>query len=409
MKCLIRRVGCCSLNVPATRGMMVPFVVAMSIHLYATTQLHAQTPAVATRQFRLGSTPTLVISDDGSEAKQFVNLTVRQLKTGELAVGDQVAKTLRLFSRNGRVMETFARPGKGPGELSTNFQLSVEADTVFLFSQALAAASIVNGYARDKGFVGSTGPLTFAGRPLFVVERLQNGDLLVRNRGAVRAILAPPPLGTLISDTVTYGVYKHRRDRADTVSWFAPIVERWYVAHTWPNGRVPTTFSELSLAGRQMVIASGQNIWLVDGAAGQYRILNAEASVSQTWRIPTARKRIDAGMLIAAQSRALKKARTPMDSVRAKARTDRAFVGRLLPMFDECVAGADGEIWMRRFQLDDRTVQVFVAHDRTGRELAELRVPPGIEIQQMGRDFVLALRRDEDGVISIVEYALTRR
>lgn len=63
----------------------------------------------------------------------------------------------------------------------------------------------------------------------------------------------------------------------------------------------------------------------------------------------------------------------------------------------------------RSLDLMSALYNCWCVYDRYGGELAEFIIPADLAIQQIGRDFVLALRRDEDGVISIVEYALTRR
>ena len=88
---------------------------------------------------------------------------------------------------------------------------------------------------------------------------------------------------------------------------------------------------------------------------------------------------------------------------------DPSLLPRTMPLVSTAYAGADGEVWVRLFDLDEKTApQRFVVVNRDGAEIAQATLPTGLDVQHIGRDFVLVVRRDSVGVESVLEYALQR-
>ena len=79
------------------------------------------------------------------------------------------------------------------------------------------------------------------------------------------------------------------------------------------------------------------------------------------------------------------------------------------PLFSRVFAGDNGEIWLQRFDLGETSNQNFVIVDRDGVEIGRASIPSGIDLQQIGRSFVLGLRVLPSGTIEIVELQLTRK
>ena len=64
---------------------------------------------------------------------------------------------------------------------------------------------------------------------------------------------------------------------------------------------------------------------------------------------------------------------------------------------------------VRLFDLDDEAAPRYLVLDRDGREVGRATLPTGLEVQQIGTDFVLGIRTDSRGVESVHEHALQRR
>jgi len=61
------------------------------------------------------------------------------------------------------------------------------------------------------------------------------------------------------------------------------------------------------------------------------------------------------------------------------------------------------------FEEEERTVaRSLVIFDRNGRPVAGLIIPANVSLHDIGRDYVLGVETDADGVERIVRYGLTR-
>lgn len=80
-----------------------------------------------------------------------------------------------------------------------------------------------------------------------------------------------------------------------------------------------------------------------------------------------------------------------------------------LPAFDRMLtATASGRIWVRDYVLpwDVDKAQRWTVHDSTGRVLAQVTTPPGLDVMQVSAGHVVGVERDEMGVEYVVTYAL---
>lgn len=360
------------------------------------------------RLFSVSGAPTLEIEDDGSAARQFTNVLTRRLPGGDIVVGDPDGRYIRVFDRTGRPRPALARPGNGPGELPGAFRMSTSGDTVFAFGQPPSSVSGVGAYLSPRGFLRTMPISTAAGASVVVVDRLLGGQLLVRRGSGGRVLNRAPDLGTLVPDTAVFGILS-RADDSNAVLWLAPVVGQWNYPHRWPRGPLATTISPYPFRAATFVLTSADLVWIVDGGTGDARAVNGSGRQVLAVRLSGEKKSFDRSMTSARQRKMLVSAKRAMDSARAEAVTDTRLLPASMPLVDAAVAGADGEVWLRRYSIDEDTPRMFVVLDRRGSLLGEVRAPSGFELQHAGRDFLLGIRRSEDGLVTIVEYRLSRR
>jgi hypothetical protein len=156
------------------------------------------------------------------------------------------------------------------------------------------------------------------------------------------------------------------------------------------------------------VIASGDRVWVVVSEDGTLRAYSPAGVSLASAKLSGSPRPFDARNLADRRSEALAEAVRPLDSARVTAMFDRALLPRTMPWVSAAVPGPDGEIWLRRFNLSLMAPQQFVVLDRNGREIAEASVPPDVEVQQVGSDFLVGIRTLGDGTLSIVEFAIRR-
>lgn len=68
------------------------------------------------------------------------------------------------------------------------------------------------------------------------------------------------------------------------------------------------------------------------------------------------------------------------------------------PAYDRMEVDSDGNLWVRRFRKPGEGGPVWTIFDTRGVLLGELTTPPGLEVTEIGSDFVLGVHEDEFGV-----------
>ena len=101
-------------------------------------------------------------------------------------------------------------------------------------------------------------------------------------------------------------------------------------------------------------------------------------------------------------------ARADNDQLKAAAEAahDPTLLPAKMPRFDLLVAGDDGAVWVRLFEVLPGATREFVVIGPTGGAIARITIPSELTIHQIGPDFVLGVRHDADGLETVVEYRL---
>ena len=128
----------------------------------------------------------------------------------------------------------------------------------------------------------------------------------------------------------------------------------------------------------------------------------------KTVRLPGSTGPFDRTQLNVRRSRAYRSATRALDSARADVMADPAILPKQMPYVSSATPGIDGEIWLTRFSIDETAPKQMLVLSRDGTAIGELSIPPGLEIHQIGKDFVLGIRRDDDGLVSVVMHRLLR-
>ena len=367
----------------------------------------AQPPGSVLRHYELSAAPTVILEDNGSPERQFGSALVRRLASGRLVVGDPTLGIIRVFERDGGVARQLARKGHGPGEMPGRFALSSFRDTVLAFGQPPSSPSGIDLFSETGGYAGHVGPDVLGGSSVVVIDRLSSGQYLVRRSG-IRAIRSAPQTGQLFPVMGTYGVLSVSSQDSAVVSWMDPVVSRWTFAHAWPGGPLATMLYGYPFAPMTFVVASGELVWIVNAKDGTLHSFSPTATLVTSAQLSGSPRPFDARSFADRRNQAVAEAVRPLDSVRVNAMFDRSLLPRTLPWVSAAVPGPDGEIWLRRFDLAPNAPQEFIVVDRNGREIAEASVPSDVEIQQVGKDFLVGVRTLVNGTLAVVEFALRR-
>lgn len=318
--------------------------------------------------------------------------------------------SIKMFGAHGRFLRTVVRQGSGPGEQSGLFSFIAASDTIFVFGRPPMSPATVNVHTLATGHV-RTLRLRADGAPLLTaIGRLSSGELLVERGTAVRVLDEVAKPGTLVPDSAWVGIFSLiGADGNGTIVWLPPIIRRWLVAYLWPNGPVPTAMSAFPLGGETFVVVSGDRVWRIETVSGTLTAYDASGTEVASVTLDIAPSAIEPQKVHLARMRALATSRRAVDSARAKAVLPPQSLPSTMPLFSAAVAGADGEVWIRRFDMDDTAPQRFILVNREGIAVARATIPAGMEIQHVGVNYLLGVSRDSLGVESIELRALRER
>ncbi|MEP6834255.1 MAG: hypothetical protein ABJB74_12725 [Gemmatimonas sp.] len=366
-------------------------------------------------EFTLSPSPTFTLRDDGTPNRQFTRISARHLSNGDIALADQGSTRLLIFGRDGQMKKELAHKGSGPGEIAGNFMLTSMGDTLLAFEQSPISIGAVNVFDAVTGFVARISPhaQNYSGR-MSALAPLSDRAWTVQRGSLGRAIYSIPAVGEFMPDSQTLGVLQLAATAdSSTVTWLPPIVRSWMVVvpiegATGVNGSPTTLPVPFAFKGSILNTTSNDRLWLVNTISGELVAYDAEGKrvVETTLHIPA--KRIEASELTSARNAATANAKNSVAKAAANGRFYAKALPKTLPLFSEIFAGDSGELWLKTFELLPNKAQRFVVVARDGHPIATVVIPAELRLQHIGRDFVLALSADSQGVESVVEYALKR-
>lgn len=370
------------------------------------------TPAEYLRlpEFVVGQ-PTPVLADDGSAERQFVNIRARRLPGGLLAVADIAASAIRIYDGNATMVRTLARGGNGPGELPRAFSIAVRDDTIITFGEPPMSRPDVRVYSATHGYqrlIAATVP----GQPaMSVIGQLSDGTYLVKRGARGMVVNDIPKLGIVIADSTSYGVFTPgMKNDSAMVLWFPKIAAGWYYSFPVTSNKiVPVSIDAFPFRARTLVVNSQDVVWEIETGTGELKGFNERGVLRFTKRSSMQPTSFDAKLLAKSSETELQNARSAVDTASITAKFAPGIRPDAAPLFSRAFAGDNGEIWLQRFDLGETSNQNFVIVDRDGVKIGRASIPSGIDLQQIGKDFVLGLRVQPSGTIEIVELQLTRK
>ncbi len=365
----------------------------------------AQTPL---REWRLSAAPTLVIEDDGTPAKELFQVGAPwRLGDGRIVVPDGSTGELRVFDARGVYVTKFGRKGGGPGEFRVLRWVGHVGDTALVYdgvqrritSALLSATPTVIGASALPQFDAAASDLN---------GRLDDG------RWVVRSSTPPelrPPLGVRRAVT-RIGLLA--ADLTGTPEWIADAQDVSVLVDAPDPARPQPALYAAPFAARLDVEATGTAVWIGDTAGDSLIRIDARTGARRVVRLPDAPVPLTDVLVEAARARELATAQSEPARVGVERKYHAAHLPRHYPVIAELVSGFGGEMWVKRRLPTaepggEATLPgAYVVVSALGVPVARLRVPAAFRITDVGRDYVLGVQPDADGVESVRLYALTR-
>ena len=365
------------------------------------TSLYAQ--ATPTPVWTLSSRPTLEIADEANTQTQFNGVAgVLRMPRGEIVVANGLSQELRVFSAAGAHLRTLSQLGTAPGELRSLNRLWRAGDTIIV-GELLPGETNLHLYS-TTGFIGRRPVGRANAGSLTPVDRFVDGRVLVR--AARRSGRAGIVNGTPFRDSAMIGVVS----LSDLMpSWIATLSSEMILIPGFSGGRgrmpavVPYVFGKT-----EAYAVSGDRLWIGDSETGRIEQYDSRGRKLGQFFAPIPQRPIDSLVIRGQRQAAINDAMNWND----RARLDASYTAPLpafAPRFQRFLPGPGGEMWVELFSERREVPATYLVLDVTGKAKGRLTMPRATTLFEVGTDYVMAVRRDDDGLEHVVQYSLTRR
>lgn len=357
-------------------------------------------PAPGSRlPWQFGAQPSLSIGsvESGGADELFRVQDATLLGDGRIVIANAGSGELRVFNADGSHSGTWGRQGEGPGEFTRgpSFVASWPGDSI-------AAPDFGKRRLLIFGLDGNHGrDLALDATRFGIVDLLPDGKIftsgsLILNPdisgspGLVRyytewAVLEPN--GTLL---VSLGEFPMFEEWAVEVEADGNV---WETPHPFGRGTLGAVWGVLVAIGVQDSYEI--KAFATDGSLVSIVRRGGESPSPTRAHQDEYFARLSAGRPAAQRAEALRSGR------------DMPLVDSY-PAFEEILSDRAGYLWVREYRMFGEGDAVWTVFDSEGRIQGVVETPPGLEVFEIGEDYVLGLAQDELGVEHVQMWALDR-
>jgi hypothetical protein len=342
--------------------------------------------------WRVSEDPTVELGVvEGDPSQQFNRVAgAARLSDGRVVVADGGSKELRFFDPSGNHLHTVGGQGEGPGEFAYLAALDrLPGDTIVASDWPIGTLSWFDSDGRylDKSRLGPY-------RPGLTGRVLPDGSLLVDvyERGSYGNELewwaatgqtdTFRPAGMLVR-------VSRSGDRVDTLRGI--VGEEWFKIGKVRQGLV---MRPLPFARNTFVTWSENYIYVGETGQRQIEVLTLEGSLERLirWKShPSPVTRADRGSVRETIFGSMRRTSQKPDFERWLAAVP---FPTIKTAFRDLDADAAGRIWVQNWMETEGGRDRWIVFEADGVLLAEVDVPQGLQLLEIGEDYVLALRTD---------------
>jgi len=358
-------------------------------------------PPVGENGWRIGSEPVLQIGTlEGEDAYMFQRIWgATRLSNGVIAVVDNLASELRIYSPTGEHLNTFGRKGEGPAEFDSPVLMgALPGDTLVVVDRLLRR---VNLYHPDQGFIrGATATPEIQGY-LLTVGMFGSGAVMIWDsqwtqempNGFFRFPIRY--LSVELDGSIGHDFGEHLGDET-VYSSRAEGEGTMVLSTTLPFGKGPSA----AVAGDRFFYSSQDRyeIQVTDEAGRLLRIIRRDLAPRPVTE--DHRAELIEGMEDQADDN---------DQMREFRRMMRdAPIPDFHPALGTIYADALGYLWVEETRMPDEEVRHTTLFDPEGRMVGQVVLPARVQVQEIGADYLLGRWTDDLGVNYLRMYELER-
>jgi hypothetical protein len=341
-------------------------------------------PAVSGGQWRIDPTPLLDIgSADGADEFLFKRPFAKRLRDGRIVVADQYAADLRIFSADGKFLSRVGRKGPGPGEFQNPIWVGQgPGDSLYVYDygEVTGVLSVFGPNLRFARSVRIKSSEVGSPKPL---RLLPDGSLLMW--GSYRAsypIKKPTPYRGQV------GIMRvSRAGRIDIIGYFPGQIIEGPKAPT-----PPWVYVDGERAASDSLLFIGDGLTTEVSAYGLDGKLRRKGIVSIPPRPMTDK---DAQRWKDAMRRGVEDG-TAAQKANIEEQIRETFFPKFFPPTGRWMTDVAGNLWVRPYLTEAGKNDVVILNPAL-KEIGRIAAPPLFE-QEIGADYVLGVRYDQDGV-----------
>ena len=350
----------------------------------------------------LSAEPAIVIGIlDGDPASMFGSIwSVRRVSNRLIAVADNQALEVRFFDEGGTHIRTVGGRGGGPGEFFGINTVSVAGeDTVCVWdtrAQRMSLFTAAEGLIRTFLLPGNA-PRAFS------VQLLPDGHLLVRSTWNPLSYSSPevPSELTLRRDSAVLTVWDPGGSHPDTLL-VLPLMES---AQGMLDGMLTLQTLPFARRGRYAVVGGE----VVSGFNDVFELTwyDLDEEPRMITRFPIYSRPLNEETIIALRDQRLGESGVTQDQAAMIRRSFDEFPHpETQPAFGKILPGVPQGVWVQEDPLwsDDEEIPWWFLDQSSGEVTGYLRIPRGLDVFEIGPDFVLGSTESEIGVPRVELY-----
>ena len=361
------------------------------------------TPSAAVPEWTIGAEPTVTIGGESSRETELDHVSGAWRLSGDrLAVVNAGTNDIRVFDSYGKFVRAFGRTGDGPGEFRQISWTGYAGDTAFIYDVEHKRVSTVLLDSSPR-LLKTLTILTDVDSTQdgFVAGRLADGRWLIHGMSLLNQFL--PGVHRLRGYAGVLGA-----EGTGKVEWLGEAPDIALFVYD-PSGNQKTVNVEpAAFAPVFNTVVSGSVIWFGDMAADSLARVDVKTGSKEIIRLPDPAAPLPGQLVDSARDEALASVRDSLARALTKEKYRGPNLPSHLPAWEDLVAGPDGELWVQLPAARSGEKVRYVVLSSRGVPIARVVVPSGFRVWDAGKDYVVGVHRDEDGVETVRLYSLTR-
>lgn len=322
-----------------------------------------------------------------------------RLSDGRIVVADQGTMELRFFDATGEHLSTVGGRGEGPGEFTNLGGLQVvRGDTLVAYNHLQRRVTL---FDSEGSYIRTTPLPSLPDRPWSMPRGVFGDGRLLASAEA--GFMPSASGGEVVGEPALYLRFDPRTEAVDTIGEF-PI--RRYYAH-------PMSALLIPFEPEPAMTAAGDAIYFGRATHFEIDVYSADGELRRSVRWERGGEPVTSADLERYRRNTLEPIEHPEMRERVGEAVRDLFAEVEMPETMPAHAGlrvdSEGYLWVADYRPGEAPSERWTVLTPDGTLLGSVRTPEGLEIHQIGADFVLGTMTDPLGVERVVLHELLRQ